>query len=210
MKNNSDVKVMLKEALILLIITLGAGLLLGYVYELTKDPIAKQQEKAINEACKAVFADASEFSKYAYKMPAEMVAELDEAGVEIGTVYEAKDAAGTVLGYVIETTSGEGYGGDIVLYAGITLEGKLNDISILEISETPGLGMLASKVLSPQFHDKTVDGFTYTKTGSTSDSEIDAISGATITTKAVTKAVNGALKVAQDINQASDAVKEGK
>ncbi len=209
MKNNSDVKVMLKEALILLLITLGAGFLLGFVYELTKEPIALQQQKAINGACRAVFADASEFTEYVYVMPAEIAAELDEAGVEIGTVYEAKNASGTVLGYVIESTSGEGYGGDIVLYVGITIEGKLNDISILEISETPGLGMLASKVLGPQFHDKTEDSFTYTKTGSTADNEIDAISGATITTEAVTNAVNGALRVAGDISSASDAVKEG-
>ena len=64
-----------------------------------------------------------------------------------------------------------------------------------------GLGMKAGDVLVPQFHQKNVKSFTYTKTGSTSDSEIDAISGATITTKAVTNAVNGSLLAFHDYVQ---------
>ena len=113
--------------------------------------------------------------------------------MKIGTVYQALDEAGGLLGYVLETTSGEGYGGNITLYVGITREGTINGISILSISETPGLGMRAEEVLVPQFAEKPAAEFTYTKTGSSADSEIDAISGATITTKAVTNAVNGAV-----------------
>lgn len=200
MKKNSEIKTMLKEAVILFGITLMAGLLLGFVYELTKEPIRIQKEKAIAAACQKVFAEANEFEAAEYLPSAKLEAQLSNNGVEIGTVFKASNN-GTLLGYVVETTSKEGYGGDIVLYVGVTLEGKLNDISILTISETPGLGMLAEKVLAPQFHDKAVEQFTYTKTGSTSDSEIDAISGATVTTKAVTYAVNGALKVVQELVQ---------
>lgn len=200
MKKNSEIKTMLKEAVILFGITLMAGLLLGFVYELTKEPIRIQKEKAIAVACQKVFAEANEFEAAEYLPSAKLEAQLSNNGVEIGTVFKASNN-GTLLGYVVETTSKEGYGGDIVLYVGVTLEGKLNDISILTISETPGLGMLAEKVLAPQFHDKAVEQFTYTKTGSTSDSEIDAISGATVTTKAVTYAVNGALKVVQELVQ---------
>ena len=54
---------MLKEAGILFAITLIAGLMLGVVNELTKEPIRIQQEKAIQEACRAVFADAASFEK---------------------------------------------------------------------------------------------------------------------------------------------------
>ena len=53
--------------------------------------------------------------------------------------------------------------------------------------------MKAEDVLVPQFTNKSVDAFSYTKTGSTSDSEIDAISGATITTSALTNGVNAGL-----------------
>lgn len=102
-----------------------------------------------------------------------------------------------MLGYVVESASTEGYGGNIVLYLGVTMDGTLNDISILEISETPGLGMLAPEVLAPQFHNRKAESFVYTKSGAAADNEIDAITSATITTKAVTNAVNGGLKAAQ-------------
>ena len=109
------------------------------------------------------------------------------------------------MGYVIETTSGEGYGGNITLYAGITNDGIVNGVSILTISETPGLGMRAEEVLVPQFAEKQTAVFNYTKTGSQSDSEIDAISGATITTKAVINAVNGAVSAfTQDLQKGGE------
>lgn len=203
MKNKKDVAVMLKEAAILAVITLLAGLLLGFIYELTKEPILVQQEKAVQDACKAVFPEAEKqgiaFNDMSYVISDDLAKRLAQNGVVIGTVYEAVASDNSLKGYVVQTTSTEGYGGKIVLYVGVTVEGKLNDISILDISETPGLGMQAEKVLVPQFHDKNVEQFTYTKTGSQSESEIDAISGATITTKAVTNAVNGALETVHEV-----------
>lgn len=199
MKNKSDVRNMMKDAGILFAITLIAGLVLGFVYELTKEPIRIQQEKAIQEACQAVFADAAQFEETALAPSAQLSEELAADGVKIGTIYDAKGADGVHMGYVLQTTSSEGYGGNITLYMGVTLEGKLNGISILDISETPGLGMQAPEVLVPQFKDKKVQAFTYTKSGSKTDSEIDAISGATITTKAVTNAVNAGLRAVNEI-----------
>lgn len=192
-KAGNDKKNMIHDALILFAITLISGLLLGLVYQVTAEPRALQQEKKIQEACQAVFARAQRFEELAYTPGEELTQQLAEDGVKLGTVYQALDEAGSLLGYVIETTSGEGYGGNITLYVGITQEGTLSGISILSISETPGLGMRAEEVLAPQFAEKPAAEFTYTKTGSSADSEIDAISGATITTKAVTNAVNGAV-----------------
>ena len=196
MKKNNDINVMLKEAGILFAITLIAGILLGFVYELTKEPIRLQEEKAIQEACAAVFETASNFETIDYTLTEEQTANLAALSVDIGTVYEAKGSDGSLLGYVLQATSHAGYGGDIVLYMGVTTDGMLNGISLLEISETAGLGMEADKVLVPQFENVAVTSFTYTKTGKTSESEIDAISGATITTEAVVNAVNGGLSVA--------------
>lgn len=195
MEKNKDVKSMLKDAVILFVITLLSGLMLGFVYELTKEPIRLQEEKAIQEACQAVFADASSFEALKYTPAVEITDKLAADGVEIGTVYTANDGSGQRKGYVVETTSAEGYGGDITLYVGITNEGILNGISILSIAETPGLGMNAESVLVPQFENVEATVFTITKTGSTSESEIDAISGATVTTKAVVNAVNGAITI---------------
>ncbi len=197
MGNKGNLRTMLKEAGILFVITLVSGLLLGTVYELTKEPIRLQQEKAIQEACKAVFQEAETFVLTEYTLEEELAGELTADGVKAGDVYLALGADGSLLGYVLESVSTKGYGGNIVIYMGVTLEGTLNDISILEIAETAGLGMEAPKVLAPQFHDKQVESFVYTKTGAQAEEEIDAIASATITTQAVTDAVNGGLKVAR-------------
>jgi len=199
--DKKQISVMLKEALILTVITLLAGLLLGYVHELTKEPIRKQQEQAIQDACKAVFSQEANVSfRLTELKPSEALQEeLASRGVSIGSIFQALGEGNAPLGYVIETKSSEGYGGNIVLYVGVTTDGVLNDVSILSISETPGLGMRAGEVLIPQLHQKAVSEIVYTKTGATEENEIDAISGATITTKAVTNAVNGALKMAREL-----------
>lgn len=205
MKNKSDISVMLKEAGILFSITLIVGLLLGVVYELTKEPIRIQQEKAVEEACRAVFGEAEAFEEITCELPEELVEELAAQGVRIGSIYEARDGGGAVLGHVIQSTSTQGYGGDIVLYVGVKNDGTLNDISILEISETAGLGMEAPNVLVPQFHDKKVDSFVYTKTGAATENEIDVITSATITTRAVTNAVNGGLRTSAFLREGGGA-----
>lgn len=195
MAENNDKRNMLKDAAILFAITLISGLLLGLVYQVTVEPRREQQERKIREACQTVFADAEQFEEFSCSVDGELAQQLTEDGVKLGTVYQAMDALGSPLGYVLEVTSSEGYGGNITLYAGITNDGIVNGVSILKMSETPGLGMRAHDVLVPQFGQKTAADFTYTKTGSQSEHEIDAISGATVTTKAVTNAVNGAVRV---------------
>lgn len=189
-------KGMIKDALILFAITLIAGLMLGVVNDITKEPIAQQEQKAKNEACQNVFAVADSFEAQELADSAQIEQVLTDAGIsgaDIDELMEAKDASGALLGYVITVTDHEGYGGDIQFSMGITNEGTLNGISLLSISETAGLGMRAGEVLVPQFADKNVSKFTYTKTGATADSEIDAISGATITTNAVVNGVNAGL-----------------
>lgn len=193
-------KNMLKDAAILLVITLVSGLALGFIYNITRMPIAEAEERARNEAFSIVSPDASSFvaSEGIYEdFPDESIADewngAGFSGIKIDNVYFALSEAGEELGYVLLVTTREGYGGDISFAMGIKNDGTLNGISILEISETAGLGMRAPEVLVPQFKDKNVSSFTVTKTGATSDSEIDAISGATITSKAVTNAVNAGL-----------------
>lgn len=191
-------KNMIKDAAVLLAITVAAGLILGFVYQITKEPIALAEEKAANEAYAEVFPGADSFETIDFSLPAGDSTWDEEYGaVDIDNVLEAKDSQGNSLGYVLTVTSHEGYGGDITFTMGIQNDGMLNGISILKISETAGLGMKAEDVLKPQFDNKNVSNFTYTKSGSAMDSQIDAISGATITTNAVTTAVNGGLYVYQ-------------
>ena len=186
-------KGMIKDALILFAITLIAGLMLGVVNDITKEPIARQEQKAKTEACQNVFADAASFEEQEMEDATQALADAGLTGADIDELMAAKDASGAFLVYVITVTDHEGYGGDIQFSMGVTTDGVLNGISLLSISETAGLGMRAGEVLVPQFENKDVDRFTYTKTGSTADSEIDAISGATITTNAVVNGVNAGL-----------------
>ena len=195
-KDNNEKKVMLKEAGILFAITLIAGLVLGFVYELTKDPIRLQEEKAIQEACRAVFAEAADFEELNYTPRASMMQDLAQNGVEIGTVYEAQDVTGEGLGYVVQSTTSEGYGGDIQVMVGISVDGTVQGVDFLTINETVGFGLNAKEPeFKDQFVGKQVLAFEYTKTGATGDSQIDAISGATITTSAVVDAINAAVMI---------------
>ncbi len=185
---------MMKDTAILLVITLVSGLLLGLVYQITKEPIAIQKEKAKQKACQEVFQEASSFEEVQVNQPdATAWADAGFAQETIDEVMAAKDAAGETIGYVITVTTKEGYGGDIRFTVGIANDGTVNGISILDITETAGLGMRAEEVLAPQFANKNVEQFQYVKTGAAADHQIDAISGATITTNAVTNGVNAGI-----------------
>lgn len=193
-------KEMMKNTGILLAITLIAGLLLGVVYQVTKEPIAEQEAKAKQEACQEVFADAASFETVESAAADESAWSSEGYGQEsIDEVMMAKDSAGSMLGYVITVTTKEGYGGDIQFTMGIRADGTVNGISLLSISETAGLGMRADEVLKPQFAGKQVEKFEYTKSGAASENQIDAISGATITTNAVTNGVNAGLYYFQTV-----------
>ena len=174
-------------------------MILGFVFQITKEPIALAEEKAAKKAYSEVFPSALEF-ELTEELPLDSLSgdsawlEAGYEGVSVENVLRALDKDGTLLGYVLTVTSHEGYGGDITFTVGIANDGTLNGISILNISETAGLGMNAAQPeWKAQYADKAVEQFTVTKSGASSDGEIDAISGATITSNAVTGAVNLAL-----------------
>ena len=191
-----------KDAAILVIITLVAALLLAFVYEITKDPIAAQKAKKKTEAYAAVYPGLSDtVISEALQAKAEAFAgdsmRVDEAVL-------AKDASGAVVGVLMTVTTPEGYGGDITLTCGVTTDGTLTGISFLTLAETAGLGMKAQEDgFRGQFENKKTDSFALMKGGAAAEiagnEPVDVISNATITSKAVVKAVNGALEFAGDI-----------
>ena len=185
----------IKNTISLTIITLIAGLLLGIVYEITKEPIAAEQQRAKEEAYKAVFAEADSFELVNLDI-AKVEANLADNGYDV-TVNEAMkvfDKAGNAAGYVLTVTDHEGYGGDIQFAMGVRSDGTVNGISFLSISETAGLGMKAAEEgFMKQFENKNVEKFQYTKNGASVEGDVDAISGATITTNAVVNGVNAGL-----------------
>lgn len=188
----------MKDALILFAITLVAGACLGGVYTVTKEPIAAAQLEAKKEAYRTVLADAADFRADDYAAAVEK-ANAELGGLSYGNVMidecvTGVDGSGSLLGYVVTATSKDGYGGNITVSVGITSEGEVKGIEFLTLAETAGLGMNADQPeWKAQYANKTVDEFTVTKSGASADNEIDAISGATITSRAVTGAVNSAL-----------------
>lgn len=196
----------IKNALALTAITVVIGLLLGVVYEVTKEPIAQQEIRAKQEACVEVFPDADSFETMDISGDAEVFrSALDEAGYQaqsIDEVYRALDASGETAGYVITVTTSEGYGGDIQFSMGVSTDGTTLGISFLSISETAGLGMNAdTDSFKNQFRNQNVSEFSYSKTGASAEGEIDALSGATITTNAVTNGVNAGLCAFQVLSE---------
>lgn len=189
----------IKDALALTLITLVAGVALGGVYEITKDPIARQEAQAKAEAYEQVFTDAATFEEV--KMDDTLIQtirdQLDQEGYKAQSIEEimrAEDQSGEMLGYAFTVVTSEGYGGDIQFSMGVQNDGTLNGISILSIGETAGLGMNAdTPAFKDQFVGKQVEQLQYTKKGATQDDEINAISGATVTTNAMTNGVNAGL-----------------
>lgn len=189
----------IKDALALTLITLVAGVALGGVYEITKDPIARQEAQAKAEAYEQVFTDAAAFEEV--KMDDTLIQtirdQLDQEGYKAQSIEEimrAEDQSGETLGYAFTVVTSEGYGGDIQFSMGVQNDGTLNGISILSIGETAGLGMNAdTPAFKDQFVGKQVEKLQYTKNGATQDDEINAISGATVTTNAMTNGVNAGL-----------------
>lgn len=180
-----------KNTLILTLITVIAGFLLGVVYEVTKTPISQAQETAKKEAWQAVFSDVKlgDFKAEDVDQKAADKA-VKDMGVNatIDEVCTAGDA-----GYVITTTDKDGFGGNIQITVGIKKDGTINGVSILSISETAGLGMKATEPsFYNQYVNKQADEFVVSKDGGDGE-QIDALSGATITSRAVTGAVNAAL-----------------
>ena len=189
----------IKDALTLTLITLVAGALLGGVYEITKDPIAKQEAATKEQAYQDVFETASSFQpvEITEELDKTLRDELDKNGLKlqkIDEIMEAKNDSDETLGYAFTVVSGGGYGGDIKLSVGISDDGTVNGLSILVIEETAGLGMNAdTDEFKNQFAGKKVDSFKITKKGATQDNEIDVISGATKTTNAMTNGVNAGI-----------------
>lgn len=191
-----------RDACLLVAITLVAALLLAFVHEITLEPIAAQKEKKKTESYTAVYPG------LAGTMSSDKLAEKAKAytgqdGITIDEAILAKDADGNITGILMTVTSAEGYGGEITIACGYTKEGTFTGIAFLTLAETAGLGMKAQDdEFRSQFTDVTTDSFALYKGSAeviSGTAKADAITNATITSKAVTNAVNGALDFAGDI-----------
>ncbi len=193
----------IKDALILFAITVVAGACLGGVYEVTKGPIAEANLAAKAEAYRSVLPEADSFDEdidpALISKANEELGAYDFGNTSVDEAVTALDASGDVVGHVITATSNDGFGGAVTVSVGILNDGTVNGIEFLTLAETAGLGMNAdTPEFKGQYADQNVDEFSVTKDGSTDPGMINALSGATITSKAVTGAVNTAVFFVKD------------
>lgn len=177
--NKRDIRDIFKTAISLFVICAVAAGLLAAVNSVTESKIAANAAETANEARKGVLPAADNF---------------EEKTLDDGTVYYKGTSDGETSGYVF-TVSSSGYGGEIELTVGINSDGAVTGLTILSINETPGLGMNAKKdSFISQYIDKS-GSLSVVKNKTPGNSEILAITSATVTSKAVTNAVNNALSL---------------
>ncbi len=192
-------KTIIKDAFILFAITVISGLILGGVHELTKDIIANSSNSAYMEAYKTVFPDAAEFKEddkltEALKKTNEELPSQDYGNVGIDQALQVIDKSGATMGYLVTSHSNDSYDGLVKILVGVNEDKTIKGIEMLELNDTPGLGQRAEEPeFKGQFAGKSGESLTVTKSGNASDAEINAISGATITSRAVPNAVNAVL-----------------
>ena len=190
MLKKSDIPNIIKTAVILFLITGIAALILAVVNNFTAPIIAENSAKKQAAAMQNVLKDA-EFSE-------ENLAEnVDDP--DISEIYKAQKD-GSAAGYVVMVNP-NGYNGAISMVVGIDAEGKVSGIDIISQSETAGLG---ANCVKDEFKDQFVgkSGEISVVKNDPKDNEIDAITSATITSKAVTSGVNKALAAAKKLEEA--------
>ena len=170
-----------KAIIVLTVVCLVISAALALTNHITKDKIAEMEKASASAAMEALIKNA----EY------ELADLTDIKGLEDAEIYVATSNNET-LGYII-TTAAKGYGGDVTVMTAISTDKKVIGVNILSAAdETPGLGQNATK---PEFYNQFLNktlGVTVVKNGA-KDNEINAVTGATITSRAVTTAVNEAL-----------------
>ncbi len=168
---------------LLLICAIITGLL-AFVNVITEPIILDNNQKNFEQSMAEVLPNAGSFDKIELT---EFVP--SESGVILESIYQSKSG-----GYVVSTICSEGYGGDISVMVGVHPDGSISRVQIMSMSETPGLGAKASNAEFTDQYQLLTKGISVIKNATPDGNQVAAISGATVTSKAVTKAVNAALE----------------
>ena len=171
-----------RDVLILVIISTVAGICLSSVYTATKDKIAEAKQRELQEALKKVMP----FLKEDYQ---EQKVNFNNEEIPIYTVQEN----GKLQGAAMKMVSHEGYGGDITFLMGVDKDAKITGFYMLDFKETPGLGTKATKPkFYGQFIGKSLETFNFKV--KKDKGSVEAITAATITSRAVSSAMEKGLK----------------
>ena len=195
MKKQQDKKdSLIKMTLALTLITVVSALILGYTYEITKKPIAEAENRAELAAIEAVIGTDYDNNPYQDKMLIPT-----KHGKEKLELYPARKN-GKITSFAMKTFSNQGFGGKIELIVGFNIDGRILNYQILSSKETPGLG---SKVSENKFKSQfkglvaRTSSFKVTKDGG----DIDGVTAATISSRAVIDAINRAYGAYKKLNR---------
>ena len=191
--NKNDI---IKPVAVLLAICIIIPLALSLTNKITKDKIAELDAKNSSETMASLI-KADKFTKEEFK----------DCENEFTYHFALKD--GEIIGYIFKTAE-KGYGGDVSVMTAVTPDGTVKSVAILDVSnETPGLGQNAAKESFYTQYEGQKSGISLLKNGADSDkNEVNAVTGATITSTAVNKAVNKALKEFESVKNSKE-VTEG-
>lgn len=175
----------LKLIIVLVLICAVAGCLLAWVQKVTYGPIQETEKRVKNEAMKEVLPEHD-------NDPLSDQVEITD-GDKLWIFNIAKKGE-TYVGAAFESTTAKGYGGNITIMAGVNADGKIEALKILKQKETPGLG---AKITDPewraQFAGKDIESTVWSVKKDQGD--IDQITAATISSRAVTEAIKDGLHV---------------
>ncbi len=180
--------------LALTLITVGAGLLLSLVESLTREPIAEQRRLETLRALQTVLPP---FDNSPDADTVELVAGQDRKGRELRRIFFRARKDGALAGVAFTVVAPDGYSGNITMMVGVDPEGKVVGLEILSHAETPGLGdKITRDEFKGQFRGKTLAGADWRVKKDGGD--FDQITGATISPRAVVKAVHQGLQFFHD------------
>ncbi len=179
-------KDMLKITLSLVVIFVAAGLIMGVTYKYTSPIKFKAEKKEKEEALKEMAPNATDPINPAGKWS------VHNKNFE----YFQATSSGKPVAY-IASTAGKGYSSFIQMLVSLSPDLKINDVKILSLGETPGLGdQILEKSFIGQFKGKSLSQLVLIK-GETKEN-IQAISGATISSRGVTNGVKDAVQTLVD------------
>ncbi len=169
----------------LLVVTFVSATALGYVYELTKEPIEQAKQKKNIEAIQQVVPKFdNNLNEAKHQLQTEEGETLDAYDAKIGD---------SIVGVAIKTYSNKGFSGEVWLMVGFTPEGSIYNISVLDHKETPGLGTkMNDAIFKDQFNNKNPGTFKLKVKKDGGD--VDAITAATVSSRAFCDAVERAHK----------------
>jgi electron transport complex protein RnfG len=180
--------------LALTLITLGAGLLLSLVESQTREPIAEQRRLETLRALQTVLPP---FDNSPDADTVELVAGQDKKGRDLKRTFFRGRKDGAVTGVAFSVVAPDGYSGNITMMVGVDQEGRVVGLEILSHAETPGLGDKINRdEFKGQFRGKTLAGADWRVKKDGGD--FDQITGATISPRAVVKAVHQGLQFFHD------------